>query len=142
MMDSRRFRPNVWEKIKDLLTREQVEESNINLYTMRITPELAKKLCDYISREGLETYSQSRKNGRQVDIRYAPHFSVKLYKRSDGSFSSCYVDTGARGYTGGGGTTSQAEYEDKAERCMTKLEVYFAILKKYPQHLLDVSYGS
>lgn len=141
-MNSQYFLPKVWEKVKDHLTPEQVADRKMSLYTMRITPELGQKLYDYISQEGLETYRQNRKNGRQVDFLYAPHFSVKRYKRYDGSYSSCYVDSGARGYSGGGSVSSQAQYEAKAARCMTQLDVYFAILKKYPQHLLDVSFGS
>jgi hypothetical protein len=114
----------------------------MRLYTMRITPELGTKLYDYITRERLTTFHRSNMNRRQVDFLYAPHFSVKLYKRDDGSCSSCYVDTGARGYSGCGSASKKAEYHAKAERCMTKLEVYFAILKKYPQHLLEVKYGT
>jgi len=141
-MLSQSFLPKVWEKIKDRLTPTQVAAGKMRLYTMRITPELGEKLYDYITREGLATYHQNNKNGRQVDFTYTPHFSVKRYKRNDGSCSSCYVDEGARGYSGGGSVSSQTEYHAKAARCITKLEIYFAILKKYPQHLLDVSYGT
>lgn len=141
-MDSQCFLPKVWEQIKDRLTLEQVAGTKTRLYTMSITPELGKRLCEYISREGLATYHQSNKNGRQVDFTYTPHFSVKLYRRYDGSYSSCYVDVGARGHSGGGSAHSKAEYDAKAAKCMTKLDVYFAILKKYPQHLLDVQYGT
>lgn len=137
------FHPKVWEKIKNYQTREQVEQAGLRISSMKITQELGKKLIDYINQNKLQTFGQLRKNGRDVHFLYAPHFSVKMYLKYDGSCSSCFIDGGADGYYGKwrhrrGGRAD--EYSPKAKRCMRLQEIYFAILKQYPRHLLDVRY--
>ncbi|MEZ9865862.1 MULTISPECIES: hypothetical protein [unclassified Vibrio] len=129
------FKPSVWNEIKDNLTSEQVETSNFKVYSMIITPELAEKLCHYIEREKLSTFRQSTKNGRKIKFLYTPNFSVKIYYKRDGSYSMCLVDSGAAGHGG-------YDLEEKRKKSLTKMEVYFAILTKYPHHLLSLSCSS
>ncbi|ELB2923561.1 MULTISPECIES: hypothetical protein [Vibrio] len=129
------FRPSVWKEVKDNLTPEQVEASGFRVYSMTITPELAEKLVNYIESNKLSTFRQSTKNRRRVKFIYTPGFSVKIYYKSDGSYSVCLVDSGA---TGGGGR----DFEEKKAKSLTKIEVYYAILKKYPQDLMSISCSS
>jgi hypothetical protein len=131
------FYPNVWDKIRDYLTPQAVEEAKFRVLSMTITPELAERLNRYIDREKLETYSQTTKNRRQVRFSYTPNFSVKIYKKNNGECSMCLIDSGARGYYKG--KYRQSEYEEKRAKSMTMMEIYFSILKKYPKHLLDIS---
>ena len=126
------FKPNVWNEIKDNLTPEQVEANGFIVYSMTITPELAEKLYKYIESENLTTFRQSTKNRRRVKFIYTPNFSVKIYYKSDDSYSVCLVDSGARG-------NARRDFEEKMARSLTKIEVYYAILKKYPHHLLSIS---
>ena len=129
------FYPHVWAKVKDYLTPEKAEEANFSIYTMTISLELAEKIYKYIEKENLQTYRQSTKNGRRVKFIYTPNFSVKIYY--SGSYTNCFIDSGALGYCGG--HNDQFMYNQKKEKSMTKMELYFAILKKYPNHLLGIS---
>jgi hypothetical protein len=131
------FKRDVWEQIKDFLTPEKVEAAGFKVFNMKITPQLADKIYDYIWKEKLYTHMQPRKNRRSVRFLYSPNFSVKIYIRDDGKYSTCIIDHGAQGEIIG--ERGRKEYEDKKERCLTMIEVYFAILKKYPQHLLSIS---
>jgi hypothetical protein len=130
------IRPCVYKEIKNYLTREKAEANNFHIYTMKITEKLAKEIKDYISDEDLQTYSQYRKNKRSVNFTYTPNFSVKMYIKDDGSYSMCLIDSGARGHS------SDEEYNEKAKRCKTKLDLYFDILRKSPNDLMEVSFST
>jgi hypothetical protein len=132
--------PAVWEKVRNYLTPEALDGAKLEVFSMRITDELGGRLRDYIAREKLQTFSQNRKNGRRVDFVYAPNFSIKRYLRQDGTCSSCFIDGGAIGYARSS-SRNREEYRLKEARCMKRVDLYFAILKKYPEHLLDVIYS-
>lgn len=137
-MNKEYFHSNVYEKIKDYIDREKAEADNFQVCTMTITPELAEKINKYIRDKNLSTYSQSRKNKRQVRFLYTPNFSVKMYVKYNGGYSMCLIDSGASGHYSG--KYREDEYKEKAEKSMTQLDLYFAIIKKYPNHLLDISF--
>ena len=131
------FKPDVWEKINKYLTPEKANAAGFKVYGMKITPQLADKIQDYIRKEKINTYCQFTKDGRSINFLYTPHFSVKIYIRDDGKYSSCFIDNGARGNVIG--ENDRKTYEYKFKKSMTKMEIYFAIINKYPEHLLDIS---
>ena len=130
------FKPNVWEKINKYLTPEKAKAAGFKVYGMKITPQLADKIQDYIRKEKIDTYCQFRKDARSINFLYTPRFSVKIYIRDDGKYSSCFIDNGARGNVIS--ENDRKTYEYKFKKSMTKMEIYFAIIKKYPEHLLDI----
>ncbi|WP_207060892.1 hypothetical protein [Motiliproteus sp. SC1-56] len=131
------FRRDVWDKIKNHLTPEKVEAAGFKVFGMKITPQLADKIYDYIWKEKIYTHMQSRKNRRSVKFLYTPNFSVKIYIKDNGNYSTCLIDLGTPGAIIG--ESGRKEYEDKKKRSLTMIEIYFAILRKYPQHLLSIS---
>jgi len=130
------IRPWVYKEIKNYLTREKAEAKNFDISTMKITPELAKEIQTYINDNNLQTYSQYRKNKRSVNFSYTPNFSVKMYRKDDGEYSMCLIDSGAKG------DSSEEEYKEKAKRCKTILDLYFDIIKNSPNDLVDISFST
>ncbi len=146
-MNQNDFLPVVWEKVKDLLTPELLFEADLRVMSLKVTPEVALRLREYIEKNKLRTFGRGKTHGRQVDFVYAPNFSVKLYMDDRGRYTSCFVTVGAFGY----GSSSRSpdsyrerkreEFEEKQERCMTLNQIYFSLLQKYPRQLLGVEFA-
>ena len=141
-MHNNYFLPKVYERIKEYLTKENAEAANFRVLKMTITSEVAEKIYKYIEDENLETYSQYKKNGRSVKFSYTPKFSVKMYFKKDGSYSMCLIDSGTRGRYPIRFTHLTKEYDEKYKKSMSMLDLYFAIIKKYPNHLISIQFAT
>lgn len=132
---NRNSKVDVYEKIKNYLTREQVDAAKFAVHQMTITSELADILIKYIKDERLETFSQYTKNNKSVTFIYTANFSIKKYS------SMCLIDNGTRGdkyqYE-----SPRESYSEKSQRTMTRLDLYCSIIKKYPSHLIDVRFST
>ncbi len=118
--------PKVWGKIQDYLTPEDLRAGKMEVIELTVTPELGKKLIGYMMKEKLVTWSQNKTHGRRVSWMYTRNFSVKEYE------GRSYIAAG----TPGSGTPPP--FGPSEGPCMTREEIYFAVLKKYPIHLLDI----
>jgi hypothetical protein len=161
------IRPSVYKEIskKKYFTREQSEaQNNFRIDSMRVTPELAKKIQIYINNNDLRISSYTRKiypdHDRQmfgVDIchfvkhisskdfsnnknsicksSYTPCFSLKMYFKPDGDCFMCLICY-AHSYS----KEISEKYILKVNRCKTILDLYFDILNKYPNDLISISF--
>jgi hypothetical protein len=125
-MKNTNFRVYIFNIIKDFLSNHTLEELSEQVSSIKVTEECGHKITGYIHRNKLSTFSQYKKNGKRVSFTYTANFSVKCYS------SGCYIADGTRG------SRSDQVYKDIKEKGMSKREVYYAVLKKYPNEILDI----
>lgn len=156
------IRPSVYKEIskKKYFTREQSEaQNNFRIDSMRVTPELAKKIQIYINNNDLRIFSYSRKifpahehqrfgvdichlvkhistkgvnNNSICKSSYTPCFSLKMYFKPDGDCFMCLICYD-HSYS-----EINEKYILKSRRCKTILDLYFDILNKYPNDLISI----
>lgn len=124
------FDTKVWAKIKDYLSPDDLRAARMEVVEMTVTTDLGKKLVAYMMKENLVTRSQHKTHGRSVSWMYTRNFSIKEYR------GRSFI---AQGTTGSG---TPPPFGPSVGPCLTREEIYFAILKKYPNHLLDVRISS
>lgn len=126
-MKNNNFRGYIFNIVKDYLSNHTLEELSEQVSSMKVTEECGHKISGYIYENKISTFSQFKKNGKRVSFYYTANFSVKCYS------SGCYIANGTRG-----SRVSNQAYQDMKKKGMTKREVYYGVLKKYPNQILDI----
>ena len=126
-MKNNNFRVYIFNIVKEFLSNHTLEELSEQVSSMKVTEECGHKISGYIHSNKLSTFSQYKKNGKHVSFTYTANFSVKCYS------SGCYIASGTRG-----SSISDQAYQDMKKKGMSKREIYYAVLKKYPNEILDI----
>lgn len=159
------IRPLVYEKIKNYLTIEQSEAQKHHcLKSMRITPKIGREILHYINENDLQTSSRRvhhkvancpqgdldpytngnwRLRINTLEVTRTPFFEVfmyfKIYEKNDDNCIMCLVK--ASGIIPPECYQPTCEInKEKGKKCKTILDLYFDILRKNPNDLIDIRF--
>ena len=139
----------------------ELETGFFSVFSLMITCELSEKIGQYLSRCNLETFSQPNQAKTSWNT-YTLNFTLKSYR--DGDNRRAYLSKpGALGYykntiarqkfRNNPGTASESisfqhpkeedlnNFADLQERSPTILQMYFWIVRKYPNDLIWMDYS-
>lgn len=153
--------PLVYNKIKNYLTRDKVQKSNFKIKSMRVTKDYLLEVSSYIWSNNLitdwhdsddscgngpETFDPELKRYMKSLVgssgKSTPKFSTEANFRTNIYVITSKGSVASRlsSKKGSDGKLVWKDHKDKARRCKTILDLYFDILEKSPNDLLDISF--
>lgn len=143
MVIKHKLKPWVYNKIIDLidLNSELAKEQGVTIESIEITEELYRKIINYLLKNNLITHMRHGKGGRWgggSGYEYCYNFVLVTYYKSNKL--KYYLNNGGAL----GCDVSRKNNEQKngklEERTPTTIKLFYGILRKYPDHILNVDW--
>ena len=138
-----KLKPWVYNKNIDLidLNSQLAKEQRISIESIEITQELYKKIIAYISKNNLRTHSRHGKGGQWGGgsyYEYCYNFKLVTYRKSN--TPKYYLNNGGAMGCDVSRKNNEQKYGRLEERTPTIIKLFYGILRKYPDHILNVDW--
>ncbi|HCA5045202.1 TPA: hypothetical protein ACGIKW_003816 [Acinetobacter baumannii] len=138
-----RLKPWVYKKILDLidLDSQSAEKQQVIIESIEITEELHSKIHKYIAQNHLGTHFRYGRGGRWGGGSHYQHcynFTLVIYRKPN--TSKYYLNNGGAMGCDVSRKNNEKQYGPLEERTPTILKLFYGILRKYPDHILNVKW--
>lgn len=148
MIEIKKLKPWVYKDILDIidLDTNSASEKNVNIKSLEISNELYGKIDKYLGENRLKTFMRYSTGGRHDGSNYYT-YSIYFNLTHNRKKNKFYINNrGAQGYsksTGIGDFRNPYRLDDESllKLTPTMLQLFYGLIKKYPEHILSVQWN-